>query len=274
MNHEKFFTWCRIAVKGIKYRPERDQVHKELYEHLEDRYESFRSRGCEQEEAVDKTIEAMGSAEDLSVQLAAIYRPFWPYTLLISRCLLILVAVLLAISFVRFLSQGDITEPNFENFYPMCDYNAYTDTAYKTDGAEGSRLLYLEPEVSASIDGYKVAVKKVALWQCQYGEKKEDQLHIQLEVKNLWPWAEPLRINKLLEAEDSLGNRYVNVHKALNSHIPLIDGVARRTGMFTYTYELYLDNYISQNADWIDLRYEREGRNLRLRLNLAGGAER
>lgn len=56
MNHEKFFTWCRIAVKGIKYRPERDQVHKELYEHLEDRYESFRSRGWEQEEAVDKTI--------------------------------------------------------------------------------------------------------------------------------------------------------------------------------------------------------------------------
>lgn len=89
MNSEKFFTWCRVAVKGIKYRPDRDAVYAELYEHLEDRYESFRSRGLEHEEAVDKTLEAMGSAEELAPLLAKAHRPFWPYLLSVSRTLLI-----------------------------------------------------------------------------------------------------------------------------------------------------------------------------------------
>lgn len=273
MNSKNFFDWCRTAVSGIKYRPDRDAVHKELYAHMEDRYDSFIARGAEPAEAERRTVEAMGSAEELIPQLAAIHRPFWPYILLVSRCLLILIAALTTIPLIKSIGGSDITKPNFENFYPQCEYNAYLDTAYQAVGAEGSRLFYLEPGYNISVDDYKVAVKKAALWQHQYGDKREHQLHIQLEVKNLRPWMEPLQITKLLCAEDSIGNQYLNVNEAVYGDAPVLGGIARRTGLFTYTYELYIDNYVSQGASWVDLRYDREGRNLRLRLYLAGGGE-
>lgn len=273
MNSKLFFDWCRTAVGGIRYRPDRDRVHKELYQHMEDRYESFIERGAEPAEAQKSTILAMGDAEEVALQLAAVYRPFWSYALLISRCMVLLLGVLTAFSLIRWVFVVDITKGDFQEFYPQLNYDAYMDTGYSAGGEFGSRVLYLEPGCSVSIDGYEITVKKAALWHIQYGETNEHLMHIQLEVINLKPWSDPLQITKLFYAKDDLGNEYVNMHAAGDNAVPVFGGDYRRTGLVKYKYEIYLDHFVSCDARWIDLCYEREDRKLNLRIALTGGAE-
>ncbi len=38
------------------------------------------------------------------------------------------------------------------------------------------------------------------------------------------------------------------------------------------TWQLWLSGFCSQDADWIELRYDRSGRDVRLRVDLRGGA--
>lgn len=271
MNHEKFFTWCRIAVKGIKYRPERDQVHKELYEHLEDRYESFRSRGWEQEEAVDKTIEAMGSAEDLAPQLAKIYNPFWPYMLLVSRIVLIILVVITIIPFALYLhEQFELdTSP-----YSIREYNVFRDVAYQSESQSAKRMLYLKPGRSVSIDGYTVTATKAAWWRTEYpGGSEEDRFYIYMDVNGLLPWEEiNFTAPSRMWAEDSLGNHYYGMYEHAYASESMLIGTAKRSGMFSYTFELMLADYVSQDAEYIDLHYDRDGRDFALRIYLTGGA--
>lgn len=49
-------------------------------------------------------------------------------------------------------------------------------------------------------------------------------------------------------------------------------GNLTRKGPFSYTMELWLSNFRSEDADWIEIRYDREGRDIVLRIDLTGGA--
>ena len=185
MNNEKFFDWCRVAVKGIKYRPDRDAVHKELYEHLEDRYESFRSRGLEHEKAIDRTVEAMGSAEELAPLLAEAHRSFWPYTLWVSRILLIITIIITIFPFVFFMLNNKVNKGSYPWFdLRYCD--VYADSEYYIGDIYAKRMLYLEPNCSAEVDGYTVRVTKATQWRTN--SKPYERFHFRLKVTNPFPW--------------------------------------------------------------------------------------
>ena len=274
MNSEKFFTWCRAAVKKIKYRPDRDAVHKELYEHLEDRYESFRSRGWKHEEAIDKTIEAMGSAEELAVQLAKIHRPFWPYMLIFSRVLLIIALVITILPFGLFLSENIEQNPTFKDFYPAHEFDAYKDTFYQDADRTAQRLLYLEPGCTERIDDYIITITNAACWKIEYNTvtAAEEIMFLRMKVVNLNPWSELANnVGKFFWAEDSLGNYYYSGFEYAFWDESHIEGQCKRSGLFSYTLEMDLVNYISQDAEWIDLHYDRDGRDFALRIDLTGG---
>ena len=278
MNSEKFFTWCRVAVKGIKYRPDRDKVHKELYEHLEDRYESFRSRGLEHDAAIDKTIEAMGSAEELAPQLAKIHRPFWSYMLIISRLLLIVSIIITLIPLGVYIWDNIAMDSSFDAFYVFNDYDAYADNEYSDEYCIAKRMLYLEPGCSASVDGYTVRATNAAWWRNEHFNINrwiEDTFYIRLEVTNLLPWEELANnIQDFFWAVDSLGNHYYGTAEHGNIYdSSQLSGRGQRSGVFSHTFELSLVNYISQDAEWIDLHYDRDGREFKLRIDLSGGKE-
>ncbi len=54
-----FDQWCKQATKGIKYGPDRKEVHWELYQHMSDRFEDFSGQDISYESAVEGTLQAM-----------------------------------------------------------------------------------------------------------------------------------------------------------------------------------------------------------------------
>ena len=60
MNPSGFDRWCASAVSGIRYKPDRRKVYAELYAHLEDRCAAMTDAGVPEDEAVKRTLEAMG----------------------------------------------------------------------------------------------------------------------------------------------------------------------------------------------------------------------
>jgi hypothetical protein len=274
MNSEKFFTWCRVAVKGIKYRPDRDAVHAELYEHLEDRYESFRCRGLAHEESIDKTLEAMGSAEELAPLLAKAHRPFWAYMLWVSRVLLIIAIAITVLPLGQFIRENNTINASFGTLNLFHEYDPYADSEYIGEFKSAKRMLYLEPNCTARIDSYTVRVTKAAQWRhdlTNWGPN--DWFYIRLEATNPFPWEElDQNIAGFFWAEDSLGNHYYsNVERTYTYNESYVAGYRKISGLFSHIVELTLVKPVSQDARWIDLHYDRDGRNFVLRIDLTGG---
>ena len=65
----KLTQWCVHATAQIHYLPDHDAVQQELRDHLEDKFLGYTEQGLSEEEAVEKTLSDMGSAEELA--------PFW-----------------------------------------------------------------------------------------------------------------------------------------------------------------------------------------------------
>lgn len=251
MNSRRFFTWCREAVRDIKYRPDRDAVYQELLEHLEDRYEDCTAQGMSHEAAESTALRAMGDASEIAPQLAAIYRPFWAYCMVITRYLLLAVLAFLILPMWRYVDTLHISEPIY------ADYHPFEDT-------EGGRIFYIEPDCSLSSDGYTFTLTKAALWP-------EDHFYFQIEITNPRPWADQPNVVQWFWAEDSLGNHYHCMNNANSATDAWVYGRMYRTGWLTYTLSMNLQNYVSQDARWIDIHYDRAGRDLSLRIDLTGG---
>ena len=291
----KFFRWCNAATCKIKYPPDRNAVKMELYAHMEDRYESFIEMGFEQDTAVNKTVEAMGSAEELAVQLAKLYPSFWSYTLLTSRVLLA-VFLLLALFNIKTIKYAmrtvndAVSNPSVIN--EVGSYDPCSDTSYESNpnfyGVNAAeRVDVFQPEYYGTLNGNRMSVKNAAIWNTKlimFNKTYEEcVLHIQVETKSLYFLFDRIGVDlhQYIWAEDSLGNYYYScagsyndMHSyALPTEESYIIGGNQRTGWLTYEYELVLGKYVSDGAQWIDLHYDRDGRDYVLRVHLPGGDE-
>ena len=77
MKTDRSLSWLRDAVGGIKYKPDRKRVERELYEHLIARNEDFLAQGVPEREADELVVKAMGDPEETRRMLAEVYKPFW-----------------------------------------------------------------------------------------------------------------------------------------------------------------------------------------------------
>ena len=93
-----------------------------------------------------------------------------------------------------------------------------------------------------------------------------------VRVSGLFQWGE---LDKIpihdFWAVDSQGTIYSSFKNDAYSFQPSVSGNLERTGYFSYTLDLWLNNFTSQEAQWIELRYNRDGRDIRLRIDLSGG---
>ncbi|MBQ1931504.1 MAG: hypothetical protein II347_05090 [Lachnospiraceae bacterium] len=260
MKFGRIEDWCRQAVSQIKYPPDRQMVHQELKAHMEDRYEAYLERGFSEKEAEAKALEAMGSAQEIAPQLAAIHRPFWGYLLSISRYVLIVLLCIVLFPFLLYVEDLDIRKPEY--LYVLGDRDPYLDEEY----LDNKRLIYVEPKTKVRSDGYTFQVTKAAVWDL--GTMKT--FHFQMDVSSLLIWSEQADIGRWFWAEDSAGNYYYSFYEAYDSE-KHVRGNNYRTGLFTETYEMWLSGYEGEDLQWVDLHYDRSGRDLVLRIDLTGG---
>ena len=281
-----FDFWCKEATRKIKYCPDRQEVYSELHQHLQDRYQDFIDQGIEPEEATQKALQTMGDARELAPVLAAIHRPFWGY--MYSLCKWVFFLSLFIMLYHLLPWQSSLSSIiNMDGHITYMDkFNVYTDTKYEDDYSSWKQILYQEPDTQKSSDGYTFSIERVALWQetlnnpvdSQHDLSNEYRLWMELKLTNLRPWTS-FTWESFIEydalnwfwAEDSLGNYYYSSNEYSYSYLPHLGTFLCQKDLFTQSYIIFTQNYVSKDAEWIDLHYDRSSRDITLRIDLTGG---
>ena len=259
MSKWKLEQWCLHATHLIRYPPDRKAVYKELRLHVDDRYESYRAQGDSEEDAAEKTLSAMGDAREVALLLEKTHKPFWGYlyTIATALCLALL---------IQFAIEASLLSADFAK---ASEVNHYFDSSY-VGGDE--RVLYAEPKVSASTDGYTITLSKVSMWRTYLTEgdhETMEHLTFRLDVTNPRPWEKPGDIMNWIWAEDSAGTHYYAPAEGNGS--PMFYGNQYITGRFTVSYVMHLGYHLPEGVEWVDLHYTRDGRDWNLRIDLTGG---
>ena len=274
MNVLKFEAWVIRAVSKISMVQDQVRVEQELMDHMLDQYEDLLSQGLSPAEAQEETVRAMGDPDVLAESLGLIHRPHW--TTLQERSLKVLRFLVFLLPFFLFgrvlggyFFADGYNQPNYSRYDP------YISVSVMDNAGSGQRLLLVHPEDTAASDGYFFTVTKAALWHLESvdneGRHQLDRLHFQLRVTSALPWAEFDDISRWFYAVDSLGNVYHAAYETGAAKVPAITGSVYHAGPLTYIHDMYLTDYVSQDAQWIDLCYHRAGRDIVLRIDLTGG---
>ena len=246
-----FDSWCCRAVAQIRFKPDRQAVFDELKAHLEDHYDDLIAQGHSPEQAKCLTLEAMGDAEEIAPQLGAIHKPWLGYIYRIVKWITIPACVWALFLLVAF-SVSHI-------------HSLISTANYDSLRAEGQGGSYYQPNVADSSDGYRFKITEAAV------NASGDTLHLELQV-TYWPWLPQPGIANYFWAVDSLGNYYACRKDFLYDDVPK---VAYQGGFYSQGFESnQLEvRHFDSGAKWLELHYDRDGRDIILRIDLTGGEQ-
>ena len=267
MIYKDFKQWCHIAVSMIGFPPDRKRVAKELEDHMTDHFEALLELGIDAEQAKSQTLEAMGDATELAPVLAAIHRPFWGWCLRVTRWLLLVLRAATVVSLCFFKPNTRYSQPKFDRFDP------YTDTYLSDEKGVTERIFYREPGHTVKLNGYTLTLTKAAWTRTEYIEstwKYPDTFHFQIEITNPLPWSEEPELLMQLWAKDSNGKIYY----PMNSGRPreAMYGCIYHPKVSTWLLDMELDGFTPEGVQWIEIFYNRDGKEFCFRVPLSGGA--
>lgn len=269
MLNYKTKQWCERAVSGIEFPPDKQRVYLELADHIYDHYDYLIEQGCDRDTAIARAIEAMGDPYAIARQLAMIHRPFWGYFLRAAR---ILLAATLAIAVIPIIIFVHNSCSQFEKDDRYYRYDPFVDSYVSDEIGVTERVMYQEPGQVRKSDGYTLTLTRAAWSHTQYADptkKDSDSFRFQLEIFNPRPWADEPNLEIFLWAKDSEGNLYSPMTSGVTD--AFLSGNTEQTSLFIWTLDMYLNNFCSQDAKWIDIYYDRDGRNIRFHIDLRGG---
>ena len=224
-------------------------------------------------EAEKAVVAAMGSFADTARQLEKLYPPIWGRLLLAAR-LVLLLAFLMAVTtvpnYLRNLHDQLLPPPTDKVYYGEEDRPS--PDGYGLD----QRTYYTEPMSRDYADGYRFTLTKAAerrgSWWNEEGDREDIySLYLRIEVYHPGLWDERSEILREFYAVDSLGNRYgADKLTDLGTDEKVLGGNPHRSGLFSYNWDMWLAGYVP-GAEWIEVRYDKAGRSVRLRADLKGG---
>lgn len=248
MNHIAFDDWCCAATKLIRYGPDREAVCAELQAHLEDKYDALVSGGMDPDAAAAKALDDMGSAGEIAPQLAAVHRPWLGYLYSTVRLLGIWVAVVAG--FLALYCLSDWCTTQLEVTYDH-DYTAYF----------GGNTW--QPNDGTIAEGYFLWVPEAAV------DAQEERLYFKLEITNL-PWVNGSCPIEHFWAVDSEGNVYEPMYGQRDQGPLQVTSHYEMMSVGLDIYGMMLTGFDCE-AEWVELHYDRDGRDIVLRIDLTGG---
>lgn len=257
------------AVSKIKYMPDRRAVYDELRQHVDDRCESFLEQGIPKEEAVDKTVTVMGDPKELAQQLAAIHRPFWgfAYSILKWASILVLGAAFL-IGLWNYLSP--YLRSSYYSRYSSPSYSSGNPYTGEGDAFSGkTQAIYLEPEQSFSDSGYTVMLTDLTVWTAPDWDFA--RCHFLVEIISAIPWTDGPMFTNTLRVRDSNGTEYLCYLD--QSDFDKGDQLLLEkyhTGPLQWLCDMHFHIH-GEPVTWIELYYDRDGREHAIRVDLTGG---
>ena len=205
--------------------------------------------------------------------MGEIHRPFWGYACSITGWILKVLAFMTLLLTIRFCVNYamDYYSPiQYRHFDPFVAENP------TITGTTREMVHYTEPAHTVYAEGYWFSIEKAAQWHYQPDGTdpwltERDDLYFHLNVSQL-PWLFPSEAPYWLWAVDSEGNHYYCMMEYFYADdLPAVVGNSHRTGLFSYTWDMWITDLIDPEAEWIDLHYDRSDRNLALRIELKGG---
>lgn len=259
MKNGKFDAWCEEATARIRYWRDREAVSAELRAHLEDKYDALVAGGTPPVEAAARALESMGSPREIAPQLGAIHSPWlgWLYSFvrLVGITVLALAVVMGYYSvFDQWVRFSVMTEPT--GLYSAV--RTPEDIAY-----------YDTPDVQTRLEGYCLRVTEVAVVP-EDSLFHASQLHVMVEV-TWWPWMWPLDVQDEIWALDSLGTCYSSYDVNGVKGTPRIAFAGGHYGLPGKSIWYFTIANFDCDSQWVELRYDREGRDMVLRVDLDGG---
>lgn len=269
-----FQKWCTDAASKIVFPPDRREVEQELYQHILDHYDHALTQGLSPEEAEKQTLRAMGDPKEIAPVLGRIHRPFWGILHLFTRRTVIVMLCLSFLCLGAYLLKSYVlfrtfSEPSYVRYDP------FRDEAFQDTTVIASRLNSGAPFAMAVTDGYLFSLDRYALWQDSRmdseGIFREDQkMYLQMRVISLVPWSSQTDISRWFRARDSLGNTYYAAYESGAEITPFLQSSWYHTAPCVYTHIIQFSDYLSQDAQWLELYCNRGGRNVVLRIDLTG----
>ncbi len=252
MQQENFENWCRKATEQIRYGPDRRAVSEELMAHLEDHRDALRAQGLGEKESEQHTLASMGSAEEIAPQLAEIHKPWLGYLSSLIKAVAILTATLAIFFCISICVSWLHTLISSRNFDSIPANNGTLD-------------YYCHPMVSTWSDGYRFQISEAGY------SKQESDLYILLEIFH-WPWMDQPGVSDHLWAIDSLGNYYPSMHASQYSDQPRVTAQGWQSTTCIILRFMCIKQF-DCDAQWVELHYDRDGRNIVLRIDLTGGGK-
>jgi len=266
--------WLETAVRGIRFRPDRDAVRSELREHFEDKMADLMRifPDLTPEEAEGMAAAGMGDPEEIGRELAKLHKPWLGYLWRISQGVLAVLLLLTALCFGLWLERElplggggyyeYLTGCYLSGEDPFTEENPLYDKLAGTAGFEDIRRTPLSvwdcPEKTRT-EHYLFSLGRAALWQFEEDGRASRQLFLELKVTGL-PW-EPVSIAGVhrITASDDAGNRYTFLQgDALLEEPCVIVSNQLRDGLLTHTFVLEIAG-IPETAREIRLELERGG---------------
>ena len=280
MDNISWKSWAFQACAHIRFKPDRAAAEEELLAHLEDKAEAIlREKDLLVYEAEQQALASMGDPDEVGRQLAAVHKPWLGYLWLWSRRVLIMCIVAVIWAAWGFSERTGFGEsaPRWWQEYP--GYNAnrehYTITELSPDCRDGS-------------DGYTFTVPAAAVWYneafvareeyegevYEYAVEENTALYLTVRATSLLPSTEGCAAFRDFYAVDDLGNYYWSSNDPEVIYTwqtqRSLTGNAHATGLWTSEYEAFIAS-VDPAASWVELRYDRDGRDVRLRIDLTGG---
>lgn len=251
MLNKRFDDWCRKATAKIRYGPDRRAVEKELKAHLEDRYDELTAQGLSFEEATVKALESMGSAAEIAPQLGAIHRPWLGYLYSFFKFVGI-TSSLLAVFFIGV------------HLWTAGWYHARSVRFESLPANVENISFYCKPNLSAEAEGYQISIQEAAVAEVE----GDIRFYFEMEIR-WWPWMKSFSATEDFWAVDSLGNYYYPYSDTAFDLPRVIRGGSSATAGF-YNSSMALTMF-DADAQWVEIRYDRDGRDLVFRIDLTGG---
>lgn len=207
-NKRSVWSWLNLATAGIRFGPDREEVYRELREHIEDKTADFQRifPDMTENEARDRAVAGMGDPEEIGKELAKVHRPWLGYLWVASRWL---ARIALVLSAVALLFWGG-TRHDLEYLLAWGKENrekqAYSDALYGGQPQlKGERVALYDLDGETRLGRCTISAHRAVLWR---GTDGSDTLFINLRLDYDRPWESQEMALYSLWAEDDLGNRY------------------------------------------------------------------
>ena len=256
-------TWTETAVRGIRFGPDREEVARELLEHLDDKTDDlmriFPDVG--RPEATELALAQMGNPEEIGRELARIHKPWLGYLWRASQVLLAVAAVVLVVAMSGWVGKTESLPSPADLLLRMEEnrevgqlaravYGDGADVPEYFDGAE--RLARYPGEKTLDLGSGEVTVTDAALWEKDGGLTLCTRLTLRWDL----PWEKNHMAMYHFQAEDSLGNHYgyeltIRDKGASLGGLPMWGEEEHWNG---YTWHVRLEN-VPAEAEWVRFSY-------------------